>query len=76
MISNTSTMSISPSTAHAQNIACQFQYSTTSVAAGTPNAAPTPSVELINAIAGNTRRGGNSSRKMPIPNGTTATAAP
>ncbi|GAA1667905.1 hypothetical protein GCM10009745_07840 [Kribbella yunnanensis] len=69
-------MSSTPRPTQIQNIVCQFQYSTTNVAAGIPNAAPTPSVELINAIAGITRRGGNSSLRMLIPSGTTAIAAP
>jgi len=75
-ISSTRTMSSRPRPRVIQNIVCQFAYCTTSVAAGIPNAAPTPRVELMIAIDGITRRGGSSSRRMLMPSGTTATAAP
>ncbi|MGY3682506.1 hypothetical protein ACVWXU_006129 [Streptomyces sp. TE33382] len=69
-------MSMTPMTPETQNMVCQSKFSMTSAAAGRPTAAPMPSVELISATADSTRSGGSSSRRMLMPRGTTASAAP
>ncbi len=73
---STSTMSMRPITPETQNMVCQSKFSTTRAATGRPMAAPIPSVELISATADRTRAGGSSSRRMLMPSGTTAIAAP
>lgn len=63
-------------TPETQNIVCHSEFSMTTAATGSPTAAPMPSVELIRATADSTRSGGSSSRRMLMPSGTTAMAAP
>lgn len=72
----TSAMSMRPITPETQNMVCHSKFSMTRAATGRPMAAPIPSVELISATADRTRSGGSSSRRMLMPSGTTAIAAP